>query len=218
MSSRATRFSASHPVEPFNWGDTRSTSARVKAEAAGSAHVDIAAVERQAFLKGYSQGEKAGGDAVMARTGAMVQQLTESFEALATLRTEVLRRSEQQTVQLALSIAQRLIQREVSLDRTILVVMAHAALDRLAECVSATIRLHPDDYAAVAASLPQHDPNGHVQVVPDTTVHRGGCVVQSDFGLMDVSHQAQLDELSRAMLDDEGENRRGVEPEHGHAS
>ena len=105
-----------------------------------------------------------------ARTAAMAQRLTESFEELATLRTELLRRSEQQTVQLALTIAKRVIQREISLDRTILVGMAHAALDRLAECVSATIRLHPDDYAAVAASLPEHNPDGHVQVTADTTV------------------------------------------------
>ena len=214
MSSRATRFSGPCPVEPFNWGDTRSTSARLKADAAGIPQVDVAAVEREAFLKGYSQGEKAGGEAATARTGAMVQRLTESFDELATVRTELLRRSEQQTVQLALTIAQRLIQREISLDRTILVAMAHAALDRLAECVSATIRLHPDDYAAVVATLPTPNPDGHVQVTPDTTVGRGGCIVESDFGLMDVSHQAQLDELARAMLNEGGD----VEPEHGHTS
>ena len=207
MSSRATRFNGSCPVEPFNWGDTRSTSAGLKADAAGIPRADVAAVEREAFLKGYSQGEKAGGEAVTARTAAMAQRLTESFEELATLRTEVLRRSEQQTVQLALTIAKRVIQREISLDRTILVGMAHAALDRLAECVRATIRLHPDDYAAVAASLPEHNPDGHVQVTADTTVIRGGCVVQSDFGLMDVSHQAQLEELARVMLNDGGEGR-----------
>jgi flagellar biosynthesis/type III secretory pathway protein FliH len=41
-----------------------------------------------------------------------------------------------------------------------------------------------------------------VRLVADPLVGRGSCLVQSDFGFMDVSPQAQFDELARALLDD----------------
>ena len=218
MSSRATRLTGPCPAEPFDWGDTRATPLRSRADTTGGPRVDMAAVEREAFLKGYAQGEKAGGEAAGTHVEAMVRRLAESIEELATLRGEILRRSEQQTVQLALTIAQRLVQREISLDRSVLVGMAHAALDRLADHAAATIRLPPEDYAAVATGLSAHTPHAHVQVVADASVSLGGCVVQSDFGFMDVSHQAQFDELTRVMLDAGAQPRASDDPEHGHGS
>jgi flagellar assembly protein FliH len=114
----------------------------------------------------------------------------------------MIHRTERQLVQLALAIARRVVQREISLDRALLAGMARVALDRLGEHASATVRLHPDDYAVVTAGAPAADPDAHVRLVADPLVGRGSCLVQSDFGFMDVSPQAQFDELARALLDD----------------
>jgi hypothetical protein len=46
----------------------------------------------------------------------------------------------------------------------------------------------------------QTDTDAHVRVVADPLVSRGGCLVQSDFGFMDVSPDAQFDELARTLL------------------
>ena len=96
--------------------------------------------------------------------------------------------------------------------------MARAALDRLADYTSATIRLNPDDYAMVGASLSAGGPLSHVQVVADPSVAVNGCVVQSDFGFMDVSPQAQLEELARAILDGSAQLPGSDSPGHGDAS
>jgi flagellar assembly protein FliH len=205
-------------VEPYRWGTDDVLPVKARAGVANDPLPDIAAVEREAFLKGYAQGEKAGSEAAGGRADGMVRRLTESIEEVATLRAEMLHRSEQQTVQLALAIAERVVQREIALDRSLLVGMARSALDRLADYASATIRLHPDDYAVVAAGLTAQDTHAHVQIAADPTVSRGGCLVQADFGFMDVSHQAQFEELARVILDDGGQARAVGGPEHGHAS
>lgn len=220
MSSRATRLPGSRVVvEPYRWAVVGGPAPGApQPDAAAESRPDQSAIERDAFLKGYAQGERAGGDAAAKRGEGMLRRLKETLDELAALRAEILHRSERETVQLALSIAQRIVQREVSLDRSLLVGMARAALDRLADFSSATIRLHPDDYAAVAASLTAPDGASHVQIAADPAVSRGGCLVQSNFGFMDVSHQAQFDELARAILE-------GSEPAlttsgagHGHHS
>jgi flagellar assembly protein FliH len=76
--------------------------------------------------------------------------------------------------------------------------MARVALDRLGESANATIRLHPDDYAATVTS--HDDASGVVRIVADPMVRRGGCMVHSEFGLIDVSADAQIQELATALL------------------
>src|SRR5437868_6366295 len=66
----------------------------------------LAVLEREAFAKGYEQGERAGIDAAAVRTDAMLKRLSQTIEDVASLRREIIRRSERQTVQLVLAIAE----------------------------------------------------------------------------------------------------------------
>jgi flagellar assembly protein FliH len=172
----------------------------------------LASLEREAFAKGFTHGEREGLEAVRARTDAMLARLGTTIDEVASLRGELLRRSERQAVQLILAIAERVVQREVRLDRGLLVAMARSALDRLGELGSATIRLHPDDFQAIGAA--RHTTDGTaIRIVEDPAVGRGGCFVESDFGFMDVSPDAQFRELARTLLLSEPEESGGAASE-----
>jgi flagellar assembly protein FliH len=160
----------------------------------------LAALEREAFTKGYAQGERAGVEAGAKRAEAMLRRLAQTLDELSRLRTTMIRDAERQMVQLALTMARRLVQREISLDSEIVAAMAHVALDRLGDSAPATIRLHPDDYATVMAARGAEWAGTQVTVVPDAAVARGGCVVESAFGLIDASVSAQFAEIERALL------------------
>lgn len=210
MLSRAKRLVGTTAVQPFDWGTGTSAAPPARGTVR---HVEIPhgtvtqsvpaqdAIERDAFLNGYAQGEKAGNEAAAKRNEGLLRRLSETIDELTSLRAEVLRRTETQMVQLALAIARRVVQREISIDRAVLVGMARVALDRLAEHASATVRLHPDDHAAtVGVSGGVADP--FVTIVADPRVKRGSCLVQSDFGFMDLSPEAQFEELARTLLED----------------
>src|SRR4029453_5661560 len=79
--------------------------------------MDTAAIERDAFTKGYAQGERAGLDAAATRADAMLRRLAQTIEELGELRNEMIHRTERQAVQLVLAIAERIVQREPTLDR-----------------------------------------------------------------------------------------------------
>jgi flagellar assembly protein FliH len=83
--------------------------------------------------------------------------------------------------------------------------LAHVALDRIGEAVPATIRLNPEDYSLIAAAGADQWAGGQVTVMPDAALPRGGCVVESDFGIVDASVDAQFEELSRAVLGEQAE-------------
>ena len=198
-------------VQPFSWEATTLnpvpasissvTPGRAGAPATTADPIDTASIERDAFTKGYAQGERAGLEAAATRADAMLRRLGQTSEELGELRNEMIHRTERQAVQLVLAIAERIVQREITLDRTLLLGMARVALDRLGEYGSATIRLNPEDYQAIGAK-PSIE-GAAVEVLADSSVPRGGCHVQSDFGFMDVSPESQFRELARALLSDE---------------
>ena len=160
----------------------------------------LAALERDAFAKGYAAGERAGVEAGAKRADAMLRRLAQTLEDLAQLRRTMIRQTERQMAQIALTLARRVVARELSLEPDLIAAMAHVALERLGETAPATIRLNPDDYAIVAAQRGSQWEGPQVTVVPDPSVARGGCLVESDFGLVDASLDAQFEELSRVLL------------------
>lgn len=163
----------------------------------------MAALEREAFTKGYAAGERAGLEAGARRADAMLRRVAQTIESLGQLRRTIVRETERQMVELALTLARRVVHREVSLDPQLVAALAHVALERLGERAPATIRLHPDDYATVLSQQGEQWQGAQVSLVPDAAVARGGCVVESDFGMIDASVDAQLDEMSRALLGDD---------------
>jgi flagellar assembly protein FliH len=108
-------------------------------------------------------------------------------------------------VQLALAVARRIVQREISLDQDLLVAMARVALERLGESARVTVRLNPEDYEITVAARAAQFTGTNVTVVADARVSRGGCRVESDFGAMDAGADAQIQEIARALLGDAAE-------------
>jgi len=165
----------------------------------------LASLEREAFAKGYEQGERAGAEAGAKRAEAMLRRLAETIQELAEVRRTMVKQTERQMVQLALAISRRILRREVAIDSDLTVTMARVALERLGDSTAITIRLNPDDFEATCRQREALLAGNHVTVTPDASVSRGGCLVQSDFGYVDAGVDAQFQELARALLVEEGQ-------------
>ncbi len=205
MSSRAKRLVTPANAVRFSWGrkgEPAGTAAPVEQAVEHAAAVNTAAIERDAFAKGFAAGERAGLEAAGQRGEAMLTRLTDTLEQLASLRNTMIHSTERQMVQLALAIAHRIIQREVSLDRDLVVAMARVALDRLGETARVTVRMNPEDFAVTAQARAAQLAGSNVSVVADARIGRGGCRVESDLGVMDAGVEEQLREVARALLGD----------------
>jgi flagellar assembly protein FliH len=218
MSSRA-RLVTDVVVEPFHWApvappkpapapvpppQAAAPAAQVAAPITPEAlsiqqQERLAALEREAFTKGYAQGERAGLEAGGKRAEAMLRRVAQTLEELGGLRKTLMQQSERQMVQLALTLARRVVHREITLDPELIAAMAHVAIKKLGVSNPSTIRLHPDDYTIVARDGDRWS-GSNVSVVPDPSIARGGCMVESDFGTIDGSLDRQFDEMARALL------------------
>ena len=159
----------------------------------------LAALEREAFTKGYAQGERAGLEAGGKRAEAMLRRVAQTLEELGGLRQSLVHETEREMVQLALALARRVVHREITLDPELAAALAHVALERLGTTAPATIRLNPEDYTIVAQDAARWG-GAPVTVIPDPSIARGGCLVESEFGSVDATVERQFDELSRALF------------------
>jgi flagellar assembly protein FliH len=164
-------------------------------------------LERDAYARGYADGQRAGEATATARLEDVTTRLALAIADLAAVRGVLMRRAERDLVRLAVSMAERVLRREVDVDRELLVVMARVAIDRLGEHAAATIHLNPVDHEAVSARHAA-ELGKAVELVADPSVARGGCVVRSSFGTIDTGIESQVKELSRALLGDDADDER----------
>jgi flagellar assembly protein FliH len=162
----------------------------------------LAAIERDAFAQGFAQGERAGAEASAVQAEAMLRRMAQTIEEIAGLRRRIARDTEQQMVQLALTVARRIIQREVAIDRELMMAIARVAIDRVGDAAQITVRLNPEDHAAITAAQSDSWPGAHVTLVADSRLPRGGCRVESELGHVDAGVEAQLQEMTQALLQD----------------
>lgn len=113
-------------------------------------------------------------------------------------------------VVLATEIARKIIHRELELDPELAIGLCASALRQVALARAVTLRVNPDDLAAVGARSAYDalatvlDDGASLKVVADATVGRGGCVVESDMGRIDARLETQLAAIERALMADDG--------------
>jgi flagellar assembly protein FliH len=209
MSSRARRVSSAAAVTPFHWGGVvehhlpQEQIYEDPVDTAGMRDAHLASLERDAFAKGFAQGEMAGAEAAGQRGEMMLHRLMQTLEELTQVRAQMIQQTERQMVQLALAVAKRVVHREVSIDSDLLIAMARVAMERLGETAQVKVRLHPDDYEAAGAARVAQLAGSNVMILADAHLSRGGCRIESDMGILDAGVDAQLQEIARALLGDD---------------
>jgi len=168
----------------------------------------LGAVERDAFAKGYTEGDRSGQQAAAQRNEAMLRRLVATIEEIASVRAGMMRKTERELVKLAVAMAERIVRREVDSDAELLAGMARVAIDRLGQDIAATIHLNPEDYEAMMTARKGAAFEGAVEVVADAMVGRGGCLVKSSFGTVDAGIDTQIREMSHALLGEETEEEK----------
>lgn len=178
---------------PDAFGDTAAPAAGVSRpapEPAAPSAEDIAAQLHAAHQAGYHDGYRDGLAAleqfkqgVQQQAGQQLAALLASTQAqLAALQQEMARALAVAATQLARQVVRsELVQRP-----ELVAQVAQEAVDTLLPgALHVTVRVHPDDHALVAAGAGEALAERGVRLVPDAAVARGGCLVESDSGIVD---------------------------------
>ena len=140
------------------------------------------------FLAGRDSGEKAAAAQYQAR----LAEIAASLASLASLRADVLSRSEAEVVRLALHIASQVLLCDVDHRRSFTERMVHESLLLLREADAVSLRLAPADIAALKASRPELMAMPNVTLVEDASINLGGVIADCALGRVDATLDARL--------------------------
>jgi flagellar biosynthesis/type III secretory pathway protein FliH len=110
---------------------------------------------------------------------------------------------ERQVIELAAAIARTVVGDELVARPERIAAIAAPLIARVRRARRVTLRVHPEDAAALELSLhalrERCGVHGTLHVESDSAIARGGCVVSSDAGTLDARVETRVDALARAL-------------------
>ncbi len=159
---------------------------------------------RQARADGYQEGQRDTQAAFETFRQGFAAQAGGHVDALLAALQHRLVGLEQDLAQrvagIALEVAQQVVRSELMLNPAQVVAVTQEALSAL--LVSArhiTVRLNPDDFTLVAEGCAELIAVRGARLVPDRSIERGGCLVDSDIGLVDGTVASRWQRASAAL-------------------
>lgn len=115
-------------------------------------------------------------------------------------RAEYFRSVEREVVQLALAIARKILERETIVDPTLLSALVRIAIDRM-QCGSPVrVRIPPEEMEYWGALGQETHSGPKCEVIGDTELRQGECVVETDLGTASFGIEAQLKDIEETFL------------------
>jgi len=129
------------------------------------------------------------------------QGLAETLGSLARLRENIREETIQDLVHLAVSIAARVIHREVAVDPDALGGLIRAALSKLQSREVNRVRMHPTLEPLVRKLLEQAGAPKNLVVMSDPSLKPAEVFFETSQGILDASVETQLREIERGLID-----------------
>ena len=166
------------------------------------AWLEAESIQQNTYEEGLRLGEDSGRETFLESVGHSSEVLAEAGAAMKEAREVFLESLEGQVVELAVLIAERVLEREASTDRELLQRTVRRALAKIADRQKLRVQVHPDDAAAMREHritlLEEFDGAEEIEVEVNEAVTLGGCIVESE--LMQVD--ARLETLLANVLEE----------------
>jgi len=165
------------------------------------AQEQAAALTTKAYQQGLRQGEEAARQEVIAQLSPVLSTFQQVTTEVANLRATVLWQAEEDVITLAFQLTRKILQYEVQEHREVLATTLKRALAHVVEQNQVMVRVHPDDLQyATEIREGLRLATGDLKTLAmqgDTSVGRGGCIVESNLGTIDARIEAQFEELQQ---------------------
>lgn len=137
---------------------------------------------------------------------SVVTALAEAASALRNVRSEVRNDWEQQLFVVAVAMARKILQRELTRTTPIALEKIESILDFVVTCPEIRLSLHPDDFAAIAPFQEQiRQSSGLEQIFweADETIARGGCRLRWAYGSLEAGPEQELQRILEEWMPEE---------------
>jgi flagellar assembly protein FliH len=158
--------------------------------------------EQAAFENGRRAGESALSAQLLQQRNDTVELQRGILTSLQTALPKVAHEAETALIDLAFESAKKIVA-NLPIDLPLVEGTVREALHQAEDTAEIIVQLHPDDLAL----LRQHQSNifnglpesGPLRFVPSSEVGRGGCMIQTRFGLVDARRETKIEQLRQSL-------------------
>lgn len=149
------------------------------------------------YEKGYIEGFENGRQEELHKIAPLKQRLSETIEKTVEFRDQITRESEKTIVEMALNFARVIVGREIQSSTDIVRNQVKKALEFNISEAELQFHINPEDigqFDDMEEFIPEEYLN-RIRVIPDESVDKGGCMLNTNAGIIDATIKAQLAEL-----------------------
>lgn len=163
---------------------------------------NISAYEATARSQGRQEGQAEARKEFQAQVEQERSVMASALAGFARDRAAYFAKVEGEVVQLALSIARKILHREAQIDPLLLVGMVRVALEKIDGATVVKLRIHPQNAASWKNYLGAHlETSALPEIVEDATQASDRCTLETSMGVAVVGAEVQLKEIERGLLD-----------------
>lgn len=162
-------------------------------------------LEMEARQNGFDAGHKEGYEKGVAEVDRLIERMHKIVEGVMQRREEILSETESQIVELVILMARKVIKILSENQKNVILANTLAALKKVKTRGTVTLRVNMEDVKLATENI--NDFIKHVEniqgitVLEDSSVEKGGCIVETDFGAIDARISSQLSELENKILE-----------------
>lgn len=161
---------------------------------------NLSRVSDESYRKGYAEGVEFQKRAI----APVLDAISAMTKMIPPIRKDIAAKTEEQVVALALAIAEKILNQEVTTRKEVIIGVIKGVLKNISETEGMKIRLNPNDFRYIMEVkkdfLQSFDGVHNVIFEEDVSIKRGGAVVETMFGEVDARLESQLKEIRTAML------------------
>jgi flagellar assembly protein FliH len=162
----------------------------------------IARLEREAYEKGFAQGQKDGLDLEKSKLEEMGKQYEALFLELRDLKIQIFHESEGEMLKLVELMLKKIIGEEIKTNSAVIKHCISSAAKFITDKRKVRIIINPDDMEEVKKMLPdlaRLTKGGNFQLMEDPSVRKGGCMLETGFGRVNATIDDQIDEMLKVI-------------------
>ena len=162
----------------------------------------VRAAEQAAYERGRLDGEKNLGEQMLQQRNELLELHQGVIESLRRAVPEVIQQTENTLMQIALECAKKIVA-GIPISPELVEAVVREAVMQTKETAEIMVQLHSDDLALlrkhqspILQGLPDAGP---LKFVASAEISRGGCLVQTRFGLLDARRETKIEQLRESI-------------------
>ena len=160
-------------------------------------------LEREAYEKGFAQGEKDGLELGEKKAAKIVENIEKLFLEIGRLQKEILEEYERGSLEIIYTVAKKILHDHIELDEKAIKNTVSMALNLTAEKSEIVLRVNPEDFDFVERLRPefftQFKELKSIMVTAEASITRGGCFLETPCGDVDATIETQLEKIYQSL-------------------